>query len=347
MRRKSGPKRGYVKELEARLGSFTHEIESDGVEAYMRRPVAQVETQLKTKETASPPAVEPPALPPSSEQNSSSYAAFDPGVMNIDMSAPMDGLLNTNNFEDPAPNAIPDIDLAIDENFSWEMIGLGLEEPLPCPEAVDELYAGTVWWKKIANHCLRTNIYFEKIHPSIPIIHRYRFSAGMNLSPHMRPSVCLRYAMWCNAASVSDRYSGHQDILYRRARKYIELDEMRGQGESIVSVGHSQTWSLLGMYEFKNMYFPRAWMSVARACRLALMMGMNRVDGHGMDVKQCLPPPRDWTEREERRRAFWMAYCCDRFASVGTGWPMVVDEGDVSMTFEQPLTFAHQVDKKF
>ena len=153
--------------------------------------------------------------------------------------------------------------------------------------------------------------------------------------------------MWCNAASVSDRYSGHQDILYRRARKYIELDEMRGQGESIVSVGHSQTWSLLGMYEFKNMYFPRAWMSVARACRLALMMGMNRVDGHGMDVKQCLPPPRDWTEREERRRAFWMAYCCDRFASVGTGWPMVVDEGDVSMALEDALTLGHEIDEKF
>ena len=152
----------------------------------------------------------------------------------------------------------------------------------------------------------------------------------MNLSPHMRPQVCLRYAMWCNAASISERYSGHQEILYRRARKYAELDEMRGAGESIVSVGHAQTWSLLATYEFKMMYFPRAWMSVARACRLSLMMGLNRMDGVGIDVKQCLPPPKDWTEREERRRTFWMAYCADRFASVGTGWPMMVDEKDVS-----------------
>lgn len=172
-------------------------------------------------------------------------------------------------------------------------------------------------------------MYFDKIHPSIPIIHKYRYFAGMNLSPHMRPLVCLRYAMWCMAASVSDTFCGHQDILYRRARKYVELDEMRGQGEGIVSVGHAQTWSLLSMYEFKMMYFPRAWMSVARACRLALMMGLNRMDGVGIDVKQCLLPPKDWTEREERRRAFWMAYCCDRFASVGTGWPMIVDERDV------------------
>ena len=72
-------------------------------------------------------------------------------------------------------------------------------------------------------------------------------------------------------------------------------------------------------------------MSVSRATRLALMMGLNRMDGVGIDVKQCLAPPRDWTEREERRRAFWTAYCSDRFASVGTGWPMIVDERDVSL----------------
>jgi hypothetical protein len=53
------------------------------------------------------------------------------------------------------------------------------------------------------------------------------------------------------------------------------------------------------------------------------------MDGTGLDVKQCLPPPRDWTEREERRRTFWMAFCEDRYASIGTGWPMTVDEKDI------------------
>ena len=71
-------------------------------------------------------------------------------------------------------------------------------------------------------------------------------------------------------------------------------------------------------------------MSVGRASRMVLMMGLNRIDGVGLDVKQTLPPPRDWTEREERRRTFWMAYCIDRYASIGTGWPMTIDEKDVS-----------------
>lgn len=58
-------------------------------------------------------------------------------------------------------------------------------------------------------------------------------------------------------------------------------------------------------------------------------MGLHRLDGGGLDVKECLPAPRDWTEREERRRTFWMAFCQDRYASIGTGWPMTFDERDI------------------
>ena len=104
---------------------------------------------------------------------------------------------------------------------------------------------------------------------------------------------------------------------------------MKGVGEGFVTLTRAQTWVLLAAHEFKMMYFPRAWMSVGRATRMVLMMGLHRMDGIGMDVKQCLPPPKDWTEREERRRTFWMAYCVDRYASMGTGWPMTVDERDV------------------
>lgn len=153
--------------------------------------------------------------------------------------------------------------------------------------------------------------------------------AALNLAPHMRPPICLRYIMWTLAASVADKFEGLQHHFYQRARKYAQLDEMRGHGESTISIAHCQTWVLTCTYEFKNMYFPRAWMSAGRAVRLAQMMQLHRLDGVGLDVKQCLPPPKDWTEREERRRTFWMCFCVDRYASIGTGWPMTIDERDV------------------
>lgn len=162
------------------------------------------------------------------------------------------------------------------------------------------------------------------------MIHKPRFFAAMNLSPQMRPPICLRYIIWALAAATTDRYQSLHPHLYARARKYAELDEMKNMGESITTVAHAQCWCLMATYEYKMMYFPRAWMSTGRAMRLAVMMGLHRQDGPGMDVKQCLPPPRDWTEREERRRTFWLAFTQDRYASIGTGWPMMLDERDVS-----------------
>lgn len=167
----------------------------------------------------------------------------------------------------------------------------------------------------------------------MPMIHRPRYLAAMNLAPNMRPPVCLRYAMWTNVCSISAKYSALAEVFYQRARKYAELDEMKGHGENMISVAHSQCWTFIAAYEFKMMYFPRAWLSVGRATRLAQMMGLHRQDGYGLDVKQCIPPPRDWTEREERRRTFWQCFVHDRCASVGTGWPMTVDERDVRVIY--------------
>ena len=163
----------------------------------------------------------------------------------------------------------------------------------------------------------------------MPLVHRPRYLHALNLSPQMRPPIALRYMIWCLAASTTDKYGSMHHIFYERARKYLQNDEMRGHGEAMISLASCQAWVLVACYEFKNMFFPRAWLSTARATKLAQMMGLHRLDGEGLDVKQCIPPPRDWTEREERRRTFWSCFASDRYASIGTGWPMTIDERDV------------------
>lgn len=164
----------------------------------------------------------------------------------------------------------------------------------------------------------------------MPLLHRARYLGSPNVAPRAAPPICLRYAVWANAASVSPRHQNYGEVFYRRARKYLEQDEMRGFGEGCVSTSHCQTSILVSIYEFKHMYFPRAWLSAGRSSRLAQLLGFQRLDSVGADMKQTLPPPSDWVEREERRRAFWSCYWADRCASLGTGWPMVFDEKDVS-----------------
>ena len=175
----------------------------------------------------------------------------------------------------------------------------------------------------------------------MPIIHKPRYFASMSMAPSLRPPAALRYAMWALAASVSDDHANLQTHLYRRARKYLEDSEMKGHGEAIISVACAQAWLLVTTYEFKLMYFPRAWMSTGRAVRLSQMMGLHRLDGTALEVKQCLPAPRDWIELEERRRTFWIAFCLDRYASIGTGWPLSIEEKDVCCPFaDSPYTHA-------
>lgn len=308
VRRKSGPKRGYVKALEARL--------------------AQVETLLKNhdgEEDGPSQADKSNGTTNQSQQNAAINQDFGGNIVvgssNVDMMPHIERTLRQH--EGPAQAPFPhatlnatsngEANMPQEEQFPWEMIGLGLDEPLPPQDAIDEL----------------TQAYFDKIHPSGPMIHRPRFHAAMHLAPHARPPICLRYAMWANAAAVTDKYEGLQEHFYQRARKYIQQDEMRGHGEVMITIAHAQTWILLATYEFKMMFFPRAWMSSGRASRMTQMMGLHRLDGMGLDVKQCLPPPRDWTEREERRRTFWMSFCVDRYSSIGTGWPMVIEERDI------------------
>ncbi|OBT40215.1 hypothetical protein VE00_08757 [Pseudogymnoascus sp. WSF 3629] len=309
VRRKSGPKRGYVKALEERL--------------------KQVEELLKTRDPAaakSPDLARPTFTAANTHTSTRAMLATanaDFGVNNPDIAVVNDR--DHERWHYPGDSPQPGMEeLAFDPNlnmggmtmdptFTWEMIGLGLDEPLPPQDTIDELH----------------QIYFEKIHPSVPMIHKYRYLAAMNLAPNQRPPVCLRYAMWTLACSVTDKFLDLKDHFYQRSRKYVEQDYLKGHGEHLISVGHAQTHILLSTYEFKMMYFPRAWMSTGSGIRLCQMMGLHRLDGAGLDVKQCLPPARDWTEREERRRTFWMAFAEDRYASIGTGWPMTIDERDV------------------
>jgi hypothetical protein len=77
--------------------------------------------------------------------------------------------------------------------------------------------------------------------------------------------------MWTQACSVTDKYLDLKDLFYQRARKYVEMDYVKGYGEHMISIAHAQTHVLLASYEFKMMYFPRAWMSTGAALRLCQM----------------------------------------------------------------------------
>jgi hypothetical protein len=136
VRKKSGPKRGYVKLLEQRLRKLAH---SECTTCANNTPIEQVEHLLKNQDT--PDA----SKEPSQQDSTSAYVANT-----LSQALPNTGdYLNTQDrIQDSRPPAADPVQNGGqttnngDADFSWEMIGLGLEEPLPPQDVMDELCVG-------------------------------------------------------------------------------------------------------------------------------------------------------------------------------------------------------------
>ncbi|KAK9374686.1 fungal-specific transcription factor domain-containing protein [Lipomyces chichibuensis] len=310
-RRKSGPKRGYVKMLEERLAHVEGLLNPNGTTPQ----VPSVPTPITTisRGPANLSHLSSAHLP----QSISTSPAQNPltGAPQTNLSAQQSVLPD----EFGAINLGNDIDLSAMDTLGateniFELMALGMDEPLPPQSMMNELHT----------------IYFERYHEFIPMIHRPRYIASLNYPPHLQPPLYLRYAVWTTAASMSPKYRQYAEVFYTRTRKYLEQVQMRGHGENIAALAFTQAWILVALYEYKVMFFPRAWLSAGIACRSAIMLQANIMDSYSTNVKHCLPPPSDWIEIEERRRTFWCAFCADRYASVGTGWPLTLDEIDIA-----------------
>ena len=108
----------------------------------MRRPrtnrdlrAEQVETLLKNNEPVEATQQGQSVYPDPSQQT-----AFQ-NVPNISLPGSDDGMLNSAAFGAPQMNMMPDptLGLGTEEDFSWEMIGLDLDEPLPLQDVIDEM----------------------------------------------------------------------------------------------------------------------------------------------------------------------------------------------------------------
>lgn len=200
-----------------------------------------------------------------------------------------------------------------DAQAGGELFRLGRFEGLPPFDMIEALHS----------------IFFGTQQSFIPLINRARYlQAFYSTAPHVRPPMALQYAIWAMAANGNEKYSRYYDIFYRRARQYLDNDELKGYGEHFITLAHAQAWALIGTSEARSMHFTKASMSAARCVRLVEMMGFHRLDDPSKDENPIAPtvdPPKDWIDLEERRRVFWGAFCMDSHVSISTGWPTLVD----------------------
>ncbi|KAH6604245.1 binuclear zinc transcription factor [Trichoderma cornu-damae] len=194
-----------------------------------------------------------------------------------------------------------------------QLMGLGMSETLPPFDVIEELH----------------NVYFHTHYHFLPIVHPGRYYQAFYGPPTRKPPMCLQYAIWAFSASGHAKYDQYAEAFYKRARRYLEVDEMRSDGELFVTVPHAQAWAVISSYEARHMLFTRASMSASRCVRLVQMLGLDRLDREGDDIPPTLGPISNWTELEERRRVFWGAFAIDAHASLATGWANMIKSEDV------------------
>ncbi|EJT72611.1 binuclear zinc transcription factor [Gaeumannomyces tritici R3-111a-1] len=214
-------------------------------------------------------------------------------------------------------------DLAADDNmFDAQLMGQGMFESTPPFEMIEDLH----------------NWYFFNQQDIVPMLHQARYLQAFHSAPHMRPPMCLQYALWAVAANGHPRYQSYCDVFYRRARQYLEADELRGVGEHFITVPHAQAWIFVATYEARSLMLARAAMSCARAVRLCNLMGLHRLDDpeYEMQMMPTILPAQSWLELEERRRTFWAAFCVNSHVSIYSGWPGIIDTTTISTDLPCP-----------
>ncbi|PTU22071.1 hypothetical protein P175DRAFT_0436324 [Aspergillus ochraceoroseus IBT 24754] len=173
-------------------------------------------------------------------------------------------------------------------------------------------------------------LYFDRVHSFAPILQRWRYQVWAKQSKKREAQICLQYAMWTLAASLSAQFRALRDVLYQETRRMLDKLELQGPlADANTGIEQAQAWVLICIYEYMQLSPLQAWMSVGRCCRLVLGMRLYELDDPNTSVLVTRDQETkliDWTGLEEGRRTFWMAYSLDRFISCHAGLPFTLNE---------------------
>jgi hypothetical protein len=140
--------------------------------------------------------------------------------------------------------------------------------------------------------------------------------------------------MWALAALQSSQYRYLQEQLYRSCTQMLTAICSSSAGHDPFDREQIQAWLLITIYELMRSFHRQAWMSVGRAFRLVQLLRLHELDSPSHAIT---PADEGFVEREEERRAFWLAYFLDHLFGISSNWPITLNELVVSFEFEHPI----------
>ncbi|KAK9491685.1 transcription factor [Lipomyces doorenjongii] len=175
-------------------------------------------------------------------------------------------------------------------------------------------------------HAELDQLYWDRVHPSIPILHQRRYLSWSKSSTKTPSRTCLQYAMWILATLLSAQFRDMTEPLYHETKQMLESLSIGGNEHSGCERELVQAWVLVATCESMRTYHGQAWMSAGRIFRLVQAMRYHEIDSPSNNSVISSPESGDFIETEEKRRVFWMAYFLDHLFSMRNDWPITLNE---------------------
>ncbi|KAA8913054.1 hypothetical protein TRICI_003302 [Trichomonascus ciferrii] len=169
-------------------------------------------------------------------------------------------------------------------------------------------------------------IYFEIIHPWIPMIHERTLRHRFQLPGHRKAISNILHAMVVATArfSLNNQLAG-VDVtpLVKTCRQRVMVTAMES-----ISVENLQALIIIAFDSIGSGNGPRTWAVVDAMTRMVDHLRLS----FEPDVKPLVntgDPKAEWRKQEENRRIFWNVFFLDRFCSVSAGWNPTIDASKI------------------
>ena len=171
------------------------------------------------------------------------------------------------------------------------------------------------------------------------MVHQWRYLAWSALETVAPARACLRAAMRTMAAAMSAQYRGFSDTLYAETRRLLErtcqalVDTPWPMSNTSIQIEKIQAWLLVAHYESLRMGEHQAMLTAGRAFRLVQIARLYDIDIPDDVLSPAVGSESDeaFSEDEEKRRTFWVAFTLDRFLCWRNEWPLTLQEETVSV----------------
>ncbi|KFZ07757.1 hypothetical protein V502_09783 [Pseudogymnoascus sp. VKM F-4520 (FW-2644)] len=176
--------------------------------------------------------------------------------------------------------------------------------------------------------------YFTQVHPWLPMLHETNFRHQLAEQVYDEYLEVILHAMVVAAVRLVIRPDTPASFkrtskLTKRSRDWVLLYAFAS-----LSVENLQALLIIAFDDIGRGEANSAWSIVGSLTRtveyLQLSVEVDETDEQPL-LKPCptVPPCKDWTETETRRRVFWNIFNLDRLCSVMTGWNTSLTSDDV------------------